>query len=301
MMSNISPVTRTTLEKLKAIKPGKQVMHVRKIGWNIFIYGLLIILSCIFILPLLWMISSSLKPDYAVFAFPPQWIPNPAIWSNYVQALTVVPFQRFFLNTLIITVGSLIGSVISNVMIGYAFARLNTRLSNILFYIVISTMLLPFAVTMIPQYSIFANLKWIDTFWPLVIPSYFGNPFYIFLLRQFFRGVPRDFEDAAAIDGAGMFQTVVRVVLPLSWPVVITMCILQIQSTWNDFLGPLIYLNRSNLFTMQLGLQFFQGQYSGTWNLMMAASTVILIPIILIFYFGQKLFVKGIVVGGLKG
>lgn len=299
-MSKAVSTPRALYGKTQSERVGHPIKWGR-VTRKVIVYALLIVLSALFILPFLWMLSSSFKPNYAVLAFPPQWIPNPLVWQNYPQAMTVVPFFTFFINTLLITLGSLIGCVISNVMIGYAFARLNTRLSNFLFYVVLATLLLPYAVTMIPQYAIFSKLGWVDTFAPLIVPSFFGNPFFIFLLRQFFRGIPRDFEDAAAIDGANLLQTIVRVVLPLSWPAIITMCIFQVQTAWNDFLGPLIYLNREPLFTMQLGLQFFQGQYTGTWNLLMAASTVILVPVIVIFYFGQKLFIKGIIVGGLKG
>ncbi len=265
------------------------------------VYVLLAMFSLIMLLPLIWMVSSSLKPGYDVFQFPPQWIPHPVEWSNYPKAMTFVPFARFFLNTFTIIFFVLIGTLVSNVMIAYAFARLESRWKTPLFYLVLATMMLPFAVTMIPQYAIFNKLGWVDTFLPLIVPSYFGSPFYIFLLRQFFMGIPRELEDAAAIDGAGVFRTIYRLILPMSWPAMVTVCIFTIQGTWNDFLGPLIYLNKENLFTMQLGLQFFVGQYTGGWNLLMAASTVILTPILVMFFFGQRFFSKGLNIGGLKG
>ena len=264
-------------------------------------YALLILFCAGMLLPLLWMVSSALKPNYEVFQFPPQLIPYPVQWSNFPRALNFVPFLRFFLNTSLIAVGSLVGSLVSNIMAGYAFARLEARGKNVLFYVMLSTLMLPYAVTMIPQYAIFAKLHWVNTFWPLIVPAYFGNPFFIFLLRQFFLGIPRELEDAAAIDGAGAFRTIWRIILPLSWPAIIVVCIFQIQATWNDFLGPLLYLNKESLFTLQLGLQYFVGQYTGGWNLLMAASTVILIPVLVMFYFGQRLFIKGIIVGGVKG
>ena len=264
-------------------------------------YLLLILFSLVMLLPLLWMISSALKPNYEVFQFPPQWIPSPIEWGNFPKALNFVPFLQFFLNTGILALATLLGTLVSNILIGYAFARLEARGKNALFYLMLSTLMLPYAVTMIPQYAIFAKLHWVNTFWPLIVPSYFGNPFFIFLLRQFFMGIPRELEDAAAIDGAGVFRTIWQIMLPLSWPAVVTVCIFQIQGTWNDFLGPLIYLNKESMFTLQLGLQYFVGQYTGGWNLLMAASTVILMPVLLMFYFGQRLFVKGIIVGGLKG
>lgn len=271
------------------------------VGKRVLIYLLLVGFSLVMLLPLLWMVSSSLKPGYEIFQFPPLWIPRPTEWANYPRAMTFVPFLRFFANTFTIILFVLIGTLVSNVLIAYAFARLESRWKTPLFYLVLATMMLPFAVTMIPQYAIFSRLGWVDTFLPLIVPSYFGSPFYIFLLRQFFMGIPKDIEDAAAIDGAGVFRTIYRIVLPMSWPAMVTVCIFTIQGTWNDFLGPLIYLNHENLFTIQLGLQYFVGQYKGSWNLLMAASTVILVPILVMFFFGQRFFSKGINVGGLKG
>ncbi len=265
-----------------------------------FTYLALLVFSLGMLVPFFWMVSSSLKPNYDVFQFPPVWIPHPLQWGNYPRALTFVPFLRFFINTGIIAGAVLIGTLVSNTLIAYAFARLEAKGRNVLFYLVLSTMMLPYAVTMVPQYAIFSRLHWVNTFSPLIVPSYFGNPFFIFLLRQFFMGIPKEMEDAAALDGAGVFATIWRVILPMSWPAMVTVCIFSIQGTWNDFLGPLLYLNKESLFTVQLGLQYFTGQYTGGWNLLMAASTVILAPILVLFYFGQRLFIRGIVVGGLK-
>lgn len=263
-------------------------------------YLLLIGLGLVMLIPFFWMVSSSLKPNYDVFQFPPVWIPDPVRWSNYPRALTFVPFARFFLNTGIIAGATLLGTLISNTLIAYAFARLEAKGKTFLFYLVLSTLMLPYAVTMVPQYAIFSKLHWVNTFWPLIVPSYFGNPFFIFLLRQFFMGIPKEMEDAAALDGAGVLMTIWRVFLPMSWPAMVTVAIFAVQGAWNDFLGPLLYLNKESLFTVQLGLQYFTGQYTGGWNLLMAASTVILGPILVMFYFGQRLFIRGIVVGGIK-
>jgi multiple sugar transport system permease protein len=190
----------------------------------------------------------------------------------------------------------LVGSVVSNVLIAYGFARYEARGKNVLFFIVLSTLMLPYAVTMVPQYAIFSQLGWVNTFWPLIVPAYFGNPFFIFLLRQFFKGIPQEVLDAAAMDGAGVIRTLWSVVLPMSWPALATLGIFVVQGVWNDFLGPLLYLNKESLFTVQLGLQYFAGQYTGSWNLLMAASTVVLGPILVMFYFGQRLLVRGIMV-----
>lgn len=265
-------------------------------------YAALVVLGLMMLVPFFWMVSSSLKPNYDVFQFPPVWIPSPAEWSNYPRALTFVPFYRFFLNTGFIAVMSLVGTLVSNILIAYAFARIEVRGKQFIFYVVLSTMMLPYAVTMVPQYIIFTRyLHWVNTFWPLIVPSYFGNPFFIFLLRQFFMGIPKELEDAAALDGAGVIATIWRIILPMSWPAIVTVCIFAIQGAWNDFLAPLLYLNRESLYTLQLGLQYFTGQYTGGWNLLMAASTVIIGPILVMFYFAQRLFIRGIVVGALKG
>jgi multiple sugar transport system permease protein len=290
-----------------ALRPGRARSHgavsrrlLRRAG-RAALYLTLIVGSCVFLLPVVWMISSALKPNYEVFKFPPQWIPHPISWDNFYKALTFVPFDRFFLNTAIIAGATLVGSVGSNILIAYAFARLEARGRNALFYVVIATLLIPYVAVLIPQYLVFSHFGWVNTFWPLIVPAFFGNPFYIFLLREFFKGIPMDLEDAAAIDGAGPLRTLRSIIVPLSAPAVIVVCIFQVQYVWNDFLMPLMYLNSENHYTLQLGLQFFTGQYTGTWNLMMAASTAVLVPVLVIFYFGQRLFVKGVIVGALKG
>jgi len=280
-------------------------------GWNRYrvwrlvgrflIYVVLIAGSLAMLAPVFWMVSSSLKANFAVFQYPPQWIPSPPQWNNYPDALNFLPFGVFFANTMFIAITTTIGAVASNTLVGYAFARLEAPGKRLLFYMALSTLMLPYVVILIPQYAIFNKLGWINTFAPLIVPTFFGNPFFIFLLRQFFMGIPRELEDAAALDGAGVITTIFRVILPISIPAIVTVIIFQIQFTWNDFLAPLVYLTHEQLFTVALGLQYFLGQNGGYWNWLMAVSTLMIIPLMIIFFFAQRLFIRGIVMSGSKG
>jgi len=283
----------------------------RRRGWNrhrvarligrLLIYVVLISGSLAMLAPVFWMVSSSLKENFAVFQFPPVWIPSPPVWNNYPDALNFLPFGIFFANTMFIAITTTVGAVVSNTLVGYAFARLEAPGKRILFYLALSTLMLPYVVILIPQYAIFNKLGWINTFAPLIVPYFFGNPFFIFLLRQFFMGIPRELEDAAALDGAGVLTTIFRVILPVSIPAIVTVIIFQIQFTWNDFLAPLVYLTHESLFTVALGLQYFLGQNGGYWNWLMAVSTLMIIPLMVIFFFAQRLFIRGIVMTGSKG
>ncbi len=268
---------------------------------RVLTYAVLVACSFAMLMPLFWMATSSLKQNYAVFSFPPVWVPQPLQWDNYPAALTFLPFVTFFKNTMFIALSTTVGALLSNTLVAYAFARLEARGKEVLFYLALSTLMLPYAVVMIPQFVIFSKLGWVNTFAPLVVPSFFGNPFFIFLLRQFFRGIPRELEDAAALDGAGVLQTIFRVILPVSIPALVTVVIFQIQATWNDFLGPLLYLSREPLYTVALGLQYFLGENGGAWNWLMAVSTVSIVPVMLMFFFAQRLFIRGIVMTGFKG
>jgi ABC-type glycerol-3-phosphate transport system permease component len=293
-------VTRQAVEAPRAVAARRRVRWQRILAGTV-VYATLVAGSVVMLMPLFWMATSSLKANYAVFNFPPVWIPQPAQWDNYPSALTFLPFVDFFRNTMFIALSTTVGALLSNTLVAYAFARLEARGRELLFYVALSTLMLPYAVVMIPQFVIFTKLGWVNTFAPLVVPSFFGNPFFIFLLRQFFMGIPRELEDAAALDGAGVLQTIFRVILPVSLPVLVTVVIFQIQATWNDFLGPLLYLSHESLFTISLGLQFFLGEDGGQWNWLMAVSTVSILPVMLMFFFAQRLFIRGIVMTGMKG
>ncbi len=247
------------------------------------------------------MLSSSLKPDYASFAVPPQIFPNPPRWANYPEALTFVPFGRYTLNTLLITVVTIVGHLLSCTVVAYAFARLRAPGRDALFLVVLATMMLPYPVTMVPLYALFLALGWINTILPLTVPAFFGSPLYIFLLRQFFLTLPTDLEDAARIDGANTAQIIWHIILPLARPALATVAIFTFQATWNDFLAPLIYLHNPQSYTVTLGLQFFRSSYTTNWAYLMAASLVTMLPVVLVFLLAQRLFIEGIALTGIKG
>ncbi|MBI2941516.1 MAG: carbohydrate ABC transporter permease [Chloroflexi bacterium] len=247
------------------------------------------------------MVSTSLKANRQIFLFPPEWIPNPLIWENYPAIFTFAPFHLYTLNTLIITVATTFGSLLSCSLVAYGFARFEAPGSRILFMLLLSTMMLPSIVTLVPHFIIFTRLNWIDTFLPLIVPSYFASPFFVFLLRQFFLTLPRELEDAVAIDGGGVLATWWHVMLPLSKPALGTVAIFSFLGHWNDFVGPLIYLNSEEKYTISIGLRVFQQQHSVEWALLMAASTLMTLPCIVIFFFAQQHFVKGIALTGIKG
>ena len=266
------------------------------------VYILLVAISVIMLIPLVWMISTALKSLDQVGIFPPEWIPNPVLWDNFSQALTFMPFALYFRNTGLITGFSIIGTLISCSVVAYGFARLRARGREALFLLVLSTLMLPNQVTMIPQYVLFAKLHWIDTFLPLIVPNFLGNAFFIFLLRQFMMTIPLEMDEAARIDGAGYVRIFVRIILPLIKPALATVAIFTFVYNWNDFLYPLIYLNSEQNLTLALALSKFTGMYGSTaWNLLMAASLVVVMPCLLLFFFAQRYFIQGIVVSGLKG
>jgi len=264
-------------------------------------YALAFAVAVLFLLPLFWMISSSLKPGYQVLESPPRWLPRPVTWSNYPNALTYVPLGRYALNTLLIAVMVILGHLLSCTLVAYAFARLRAPGKKALFIVLLATMMLPYPVTMIPIYIGFNRLGWVNSFLPLIVPAFFGSPFYIFLLRQYFMTLPPELEDAARIDGANTFQILWKVILPLSQPALATVAIFSFQAVWNDFLAPLIYLHDQTKYTVTLGLNFFRSSYDVRWGYLMAASLVTMLPVVILFFFAQRLFIQGITVTGLKG
>jgi multiple sugar transport system permease protein len=264
-------------------------------------YTLAVIVAIGFLLPLFWMISSSLKPDYQVLEFPPRWLPDPVRWANYPEALTYVPFARYGLNTLFIAVMTIVGHILSCTVVAYAFARLRAPGKNVLFVILLATMMLPYPVTMVPIYIGFNKLGWVNSFRPLIVPAFFGSPFFIFLLRQFFLTLPPELEDAARVDGANILQILWHVILPISKPALATVAIFSFQASWNDFLAPLIYLHDQSKYTISLGLNFFRSSYDVRWGYLMAASLVTMLPVILVFFLAQKQFIRGITLTGMKG
>ncbi|HZG55694.1 carbohydrate ABC transporter permease [Paenibacillus sp.] len=268
---------------------------------RVVVYALLAAGSALFLLPFFWMVSTSLKNEAGLFHIPPQWIPSEAQWSNYEAAVQSFPFLQYAWNTTFLTAVSMFGSVLSSSIVAYAFARLRFPGRTFWFVLLLATMMLPSQVTMIPLFILFKQLGWIDTYLPLTVPFFFGGAFYIFLLRQFFLTIPRELSEAAKIDGCPEFFIFLRIFLPLSKPALATLAIFTFMLTWNDFLGPLIYLNDPDKFTLALGLRSFQMQYGTRWNVMMAASIIVMLPTIVLFFTCQRYFIEGITLTGVKG
>ena len=254
----------------------------------------------LFLAPALWMLSSSLKPDYEIFATPPTLWPAAPRWQNYSEALTALPFGRFAINTLIIAVSSIIGHLLSCSLVAYGFARLRAPGKGFFFVLLLSTLMLPYPVTMVPLFIIFSKLGLINSFTPLILPTFFGNAFYIFLLRQSFKQIPPDLEDAARMDGADTLQVLWHIILPLSRPALATVAIFTFQAAWNDFLAPLIFLHDQSHYTLQLGLSLFRGAYTVQWAYLMATSLVVTLPVIVLFFFAQRSFIEGVGFAGKK-
>jgi ABC-type glycerol-3-phosphate transport system permease component len=272
--------------------------------WGNFISYLLLSLGSMMILvPFAWMISTSLKRKVDVLIFPPQWIPNPAQWHNYRDAFTTFPFGLYTLNSSIIVVFVLIGTLFSCSFAAYGFSRLNAPGRNFIFLVLLSTMMLPGAVTMVPIYLFFNELGWLNTFLPLIVPSWFGSAFFIFMIRQFYMGIPYELEDSARIDGCNAYGTWLKIIIPLSMPVLVTVGIFTFIGTWNDFMGPLIYLTDESKRTLALGLSYFQGsaRSSPDLHLLMAATLYSIIPCVILYFLSQRMFIKGMVFTGVKG
>lgn len=261
----------------------------------------LIVLGTSFFLPFYWLLSTALKSDQEVFAIPPVWVPKELRWHNFVEAVQYIPFFLFLKNTLVICVLSVIGTVISSSMVAYSFSRIRWPGRDTLFFILIATMMLPGQVTMIPVFAVFRALGWVDTIKPLVVPHWLGTAFFVFMLRQFFMTIPLELSDSARIDGCSEWDIYRRIILPLSRPALATVGLFTFINAWNDFGGPLLYLNDERKATLSLGLQQFVSQHGAEWSLLMAASALMTLPIVLIFFFAQRTFIQGIAMTGIKG
>lgn len=264
-------------------------------------HAVLIVFSIVFALPFIWLVSTSLKSLRQTFEWPPVWFPDPVVWQNYPDVFSYAPFHLYLLNTLIIASANIVGPLISCSLAAYGFARLRAPGKNFIFMILLSTMMVPGVVTLVPLYILFSKLDWVNTFYPLTIPVLLGSPFYIFLLRQFFMSLPIELEEAAIIDGCSRFGVWWRIMLPLTKPALATVCVFGFLAAWNDFVGPLIYLNDVDKYTLSLGLQVFQHAEGTQWGLLMAASTMVTLPVIIIFFLAQRQFIQGIALTGIKG
>jgi ABC-type glycerol-3-phosphate transport system permease component len=273
--------------------------------WRALVWIALCAGACVMALPFLWLVTSSLKTELAVFRYPPQWIPIPPQFQNYVEAWTRKPFDRYLWNTFVLVLLNEVAVLASASFCAYGFARIEFPGREFWFGVLLATMMLPGVVTLIPRFVIYSRIGWVNTILPLTVPAFFGGgAFNIFLLRQFLRSLPEELADAARIDGASEFGIYARIMLPLTKPALATVAVFTFMGTWNDFMGPLLYLSKdTNKYTVALGLATFRNAFSGRtrWDLIMAASTAMILPIIVIFFLGQKFFVQGIAVSGIKG
>ncbi len=264
-------------------------------------YGILFVLALVYLVPFLWLLSGSLKTSPELFASPPVWIPKMPQVQNYLDAIASFPFFLYLRNTLIIVIFNIIGTVLSSSLVAYGFSRIPWKGRDALFVVVLVTMMLPFQVVMIPLFLLFQKFGFIGTLLPMIVTSFFGNAFFIFLLRQFFMGIPHELSQAAKVDGASEFTIFFRIILPLSKPAITTVVIFVFLRCWNDFVGPLIFLNDNNLYTLSIGVQQIMSINDPRWTLLMAIGVVMILPVLLLFFVLQKYFIQGIAFSGLKG
>ena len=296
------PMTEITAKTLEADRVTARNNRIKRRTGRGIVLTLLVGGAILTTLPFVWLVITSLKPKKQIFTYPPEWIPDPIMWSNYKNALEAFPFDLYVRNTLIICGFNVVGTLLTASLAAYAFARLRFPGRETIFMILLSTLMLPYAVIMIPRYVEFRWLGWIDSWLPLIVPTWFGgSAFFIFLLRQFFRSIPRELSDSARIDGASEIRIYWQIVMPLARPALAVVAIFTFLDNWNDFLGPLIYISSPDKFTVALGLASFKGLYSTQWEYLMAASAAMTLPTILLFFAAQRYFVQGIVLTGVKG
>ncbi|MYH62491.1 MAG: carbohydrate ABC transporter permease [Caldilineaceae bacterium SB0675_bin_29] len=284
----------------REIHPGARGQPLRRLLELIGTQLHLVLGAIVFALPFVWMVSTSLKADRQIFAFPPIWVPDPFIWGNFPAVFIYAPMHLYFFNTLLIALAHVFGAVFTCSLAAYGFARLRAPGRDLIFMVMVSQMMIPYIVMLVPLYLLFAELEWIDTFYPLTIPAMLGTPFYIFMLRQFFLTIPMELEEAAIIDGASRLRIWWTIILPLAKPALATVAIFSFMFAWNDFTGPLIFLNSREKFTLSLGLQAFMFERRTMWGPLMAASTMMIMPILIVFFLAQKHFIQGIALTGIK-
>ena len=288
-----------------ALDPDRLVPRSRRALRATAVYAALVVLALFILLPIGWMLTTALKPDTAtIFTFPPEFIPTEYWrWENFVDALTAEgePYLRYVFNTTVLVLANMTGAVVANSLIAYPFARLRFRGRNTLFVILLATLLLPAPVLLIPQFLLFFHIGWYGTYLPLVVPSFTGNAFFIFLLRQYMRTIPRELDEAARIDGAGYFTIYRRIILPLTAPALTVVAVFTFLGTWNDFFGPLIYLQDPDMFTVAVALATQVSRVGVEWNLLMASNLLAIIPPLAIYFIAQKKLIGGIASVGIRG
>ncbi|GAB6928766.1 carbohydrate ABC transporter permease [Paenibacillus sp. JCM 10914] len=268
---------------------------------TVLLHVVLIIGAGVMALPFIWMVLSSLKDLSQVFIVPPKWIPDPFVWSNYKDSLTALPFGRAYFNSFYINIIVVIAQLVTCSMAAYAFAKITFRFREPLFILFLATMMVPGQVTIIPLYLIMKNIGWLDTHLAIIVPSALLNAFGVFLLRQFFRGIPKEMEEAAIVDGANRWTIYVRIMLPLIKPALSALGIFTFLGMWNSFFNPLIFLSSTEKFTVPMMLNLYRGMYSTDWTLMMAGASIALIPVLIVYMIGQKYIIEGVTLSGIKG
>jgi multiple sugar transport system permease protein len=282
----------------RAVGRPATVIRVRRISvrvaQRVVIYALLLGLALLFLLPLFWMLSTAFKPQQLVYRFPPEWFATDWTFANFRTGWNALPFARFFLNSTLITLLTVVGTIVSSSLAGFGFARYRGRGSGLLFIVLLATMMVPATTTLIPRFVMFAEIGWTNSILPLVLPPFFAGPFYVFLFRQFFRSVPREYFDAAEIDGASPWCLYRRIALPMAKPAIAASAMFSALAAWNDFVDPLVYLTSTDKQTYQIGLSTFQGQYYNQLHLMMPMALIGVVPVLLLVIAGQRWIANGI-------
>ncbi len=282
-------------------RPRPVTLNPRRIAGRALLYGVVAAGALVFSLPFIWMISTSVKPGAEVYVVPPRWIPSTFEWANFREPWENLPFLTFYKNSVVVTFVNIVATLLSSSLVAYGFARVRFRGRGPLFVLLISTLMLPQQVTLVPLYLLFTKLGLVNTLWPLMIQSFFGHAFSIFLLRQYMMTIPHEMDDAARIDGCGWFDIYWRIILPLSAPALGVVAIFSFQQHWSDFFHPLIYLNTSDVFTVPLGLAMLNSRYATAVQQTMAMTLVSIIPMLVVFFIAQRKFIQGLTITGVKG
>ncbi len=295
-------LNQTDLSAQNRISTGRLARtRIRQLAQSVATHVVLLMLGITFMLPFLWMVTSSVKPDAELFQIPPTLVPQHFQPTNYLEAVRQISFAVYLKNSVVYALVAMLGAILSNAPIAYGFSRIRWKGRGVVFIVVISTMMLPFQVRMIPLYVAFGQIGWLDSLLPLVVPTFFGNAFFIFLLRQFMLTLPTDLDDSARIDGCSEVGIFRQIVLPLSKPAITVVALFQLMWAWHDFIGPLIYLRDQNGYTLSVGLQLYFTQHGAEWALLMAAATMFTLPMVIVFFIAQRAFIEGIALTGIKG
>ena len=284
-----------------AVSNMKKKRHYRKTFRRFLAHGVVILFCGVFVLPFIWMLLTSFKFQEEIFATVTTFFPAKFYIRNYVDIFIKIPYMRYVSNTLVISLSAVLGQVISSTMVAYSMSKIEWFGKKYFFPLIIATMMIPYQVTMIPLYMIFKKIHFTGTYWPLILPNFFGSAYYIFLLRQFFVTIPNSLIESATLDGAGRTRIFFQIMIPLCKPAITTVAIFTFMGNWSDFMGPLLYLNKADMYTISIGLQAFVQTHFVEWGMLMAASVVFTIPIIILFFFAQRYFIEGITITGIKG